>query len=178
MKKTLLIATAVTAAVFFVLAAFPSWADGLPKSTADAVPITGLKISDCLGILAGLTQLDTGGNRHIIAEGKPDEKIETLRFKLPGKTRDAMSHDLFVLGQVQQEVNAANRRTQLDLMGDSQEPLKPGSKQNMIFDQRMTEYTARPCTVQLDHINDADLDLEHNDISASTLSLLTKIRDK
>jgi hypothetical protein len=48
----------------------------------------------------------------------------------------------------------------------------------MTLDARLTEYTARPCTVALDHIRDADLDLEHNDISASILSLLTKIRDK
>ena len=56
--------------------------------------------------------------------------------------------------------------------------IKPGSKDNLIFDQRMTEYTARPCTVPLEHIRDSDLDLEHNDIPGSVLSLLTKIRDK
>jgi hypothetical protein len=171
--KKLAIATVITAAVFLALAAFPSWAAD-PPPAADASKLT---IADCMGILVGLNQLDAGGRR-VIADGKPNESIETLHFKLPGKVRDAMSHDLYVLGQVQQEVNQANRRTQLEIMGDSPDPIKPGSKQNMVFDARMTEYTGRPCTAELDRIHDADLDLEHNDIPASTLSLLTKIRDK
>jgi len=137
----------------------------------------GMTIADCLGILGGVNALD-GGTRVIIGAGKPTESAETIRFKLPAKVRDAMSHDLFVLGQVQQEAQAANRRIQIEIMGTSSEPIKPGSKENMTLDARLTEYTARPCTVALDHIRDADLDLEHNDISASILSLLTKIRDK
>jgi hypothetical protein len=137
----------------------------------------GMTIQDCLGILTGLNMLDAGA-RVIVSAGKPTEAAETIRFKLPAKVRDAMSHDIFVLGQVQQEGQANNRRVQLEIMGASPDPIKPGSKENMVFDQRMSEYTARPCTVALDHIRDADLDLEHNDVPASVLSLLSKIRDK
>ena len=118
----------------------------------------------------------------IIAAGKPTESAETIHFKLPGRLRDTIGHNEFVLGQIQQEVSNANRRTQLEIMASagtgSDGQIKPGSKDNLIFDQRMTEYTARPCTVPLEHIRDSDLDLEHNDIPGSVLSLLTKIRDK
>lgn len=138
---------------------------------------SGMTIADCLGILGGLNALDAG-YRYVVGQGKPTESAETLRFKLPAKVRDAMSHNMFVLGQVQQEAQANNRRVQLEIMGTNTDPIKPGSKENMTFDQRMTDYTGRPCPVALDHIRDADLDLEHNDISGSILSLLTKIRDK
>lgn len=142
-----------------------------------APPAEGLTISDCLGIMAGLNALDAG-YRVIVAAGKPTESAETIHFKFPGRLRDAIGHDEFMLGQVQQEVNAANRRTQLEIIGTKEDVIKPGSKDNLIFDQRMSEYTAKACTVQLDHIRDADLDLEHNEIPGSVLSLLTKIRDK
>lgn len=164
--------------ILFTTAIAPAFAAEAPVQKE---PVTagekGMTIQDCLGILGGLNALDAG-YRYIVAQGKPTESAETVRFKLPAKVRDAMSHDLFVLGQVQQEAQAANRRIQIEIMGTSSEPIKPGSKENMTLDARLTEYTARPCTVALDHIRDADLDLEHNDISASILSLLTKIRDK
>lgn len=151
------------------------------EATVQKEPVTagesGMTISDCLSILGGINALDAG-YRYIVAQGKPSESAETIKFKLPSKVRDAMSHNLFVLGQVQQEAQANNRRVQLEIIGTNPDPIKPGSKENLIFDQRMTEYTARPCTVALDHIRDTDLDLDHNDIPASVLSLLTKIRDK
>lgn len=137
----------------------------------------GVTIADCLGILSGLNALDAGGRR-IVAEGKPTESAETIHFKLPGKVRDAIGHNEFVLATVQQEAQAANRRVQLEIIAGGAESIKPGTKENLIFDQRMSEYMARPCAVQLDHIRDADLDLDHNDIPGSVLSLLTKIRDK
>jgi hypothetical protein len=169
------VTVAFVAAVALTSSAFA--AEAPVKQDAHQPGEPGMTISDCLGILGGLNALDAG-YRRIVAEGKPTESAETIHFKLPGKVRDAMSHDLFVLGQIQQEAQAANRRAQLEIMGSTPEPIKPGSKENLIFDQRMSEYTARPCEVALDHIRDADLDLDHNDISGSILSLLTKIRDK
>jgi hypothetical protein len=168
----------IIAAVFLLLLAVPALAAEAPVKQEPAKPgEAGVTIADCLGILSGLNALDAGGRR-IVAEGKPTESAETIHFKLPGKVRDAIGHNEFVLAQVQQEAQAANRRVQLEIMGSGADPIKPGTKENLIFDQRMSEYMARSCAVQLDHIRDADLDLDHNDIPGSVLSLLTKIRDK
>jgi hypothetical protein len=144
---------------------------GISPAIADEVPMT---ISDCLGVLAGLQALDAGA-RVIVAQGKPTESVETIRFKFPAKVRDAISHNLFVLGQVQQEAQAANRRAQMEV---SRGDIKPGSRENIEFDARMADYVARPCRAELDHIRDADLDLDRNDVPASTLALLTRIRDR
>ena len=173
-KMAIMSAVLIGAGLFLIASSFAS---EVPVKKEMTVGEAGMTIQDCLGILVGLNALDVGA-RKIVAEGKPTESGETIRFKLPPKVRDAMSHNLFVLSQVQQEAQAANRRVQLEIMETNSEPIKPGTKENMTFDARMTEYTARPCTVALDHIRDADLDLDHNDISASVLSLLTKIRDK
>ena len=143
----------------------------------DPVPTSNMTIAECIGVLIGLQQLDAGYT-YIVAQGKPSESVQTIKFKLPTKVRDAISHDLFVLGSVQQEAQANNRRVQLEIIGDKPDPIKPGSKEELIFNDRMFEYTGRPCTAQLDHIFKADLDLEHNDISGSVQSLLTKIIDK
>lgn len=137
----------------------------------------GMTIQDCIGIMVGLNALDAG-YRYIVAQGKPTESVETIKFKLPNNVRDAMSHNLFVLGQVQQESQAANRRIQLEIIGDKPDPIKDGSKELLIFNNRIAEYTARPCNVTLDHIRDADLDRAHNDIPSSVMALLTKIIDR
>jgi len=177
-KVMMFLGVTACALLFFAMvhgakAAEPTPGDGgYPPATAHA-----LTIADCLGILSGLNSLDAG-YQVIVAQGKPTEAAITMHFKLPGKLRDTIGHDEFLLGQIQQEVSAANRRTQMEIMGEHQDPIKPGSKENMIFDERMTEYTSRPCTAQLEHIRDVDLDLDHNDVPGSVLSLLTKIRDK
>ncbi len=156
---------------------------GLPAMAAEA-PIKqdppqpgaelGLTITECLGIMAGLNALD--GRRVIVGAGKPTESAETVSYKFPGKVRDAISHDLFMLTQVQQEAQAANRRTQLEI--GKGETIKPGSREALEFDQRMAEYTARPCKIELDHLRDTDLKLDENDIPGSVLALIWKIRDK
>ncbi len=142
----------------------------------------GLTIQECLGILAGLNALDAG-NRRIVSEGKPTESAETIRFKLPPKVRDAIGHDQFVLGQVQLEAQAANRRAQLEIMDARADkadvsPIKPGTRENLLFDQRMSDYTAKPCRAELDHIRDADLKSEENDVPGAVKSLLWKILDR
>lgn len=144
---------------------------GISPAIAEEVPMT---IADCLGVLAGLQALDAGA-RVIVAQGKPTESVETIRFKFPAKVRDAISHNLFVLGQVQQEAQAANRRAQMEVSNGA---IKPGSRENIEFDARMADYIARPCRAELDHIRDADLDLDRNDVPASALALLTRIRDR
>lgn len=169
--KKLICALAVLAAIALPAAAEQAPVKQLPVEAGE----NGMSINDCLGILAGLNAIDAGA-RVIIAQGKPTESVETIRFKFPTKVRDAISHNLFVLGQVQQEAQAANRRAQLEV--GKGETIKPGSREALEFDQRMADYTARPCKVELDHVRDADLDLEHNDVPSSIMALLTKIRDK
>lgn len=165
---TMLFTTAITTAI----------AAEAPVQKGDVkIGEAGMTIQDCLGILGGLNALDAG-YRHILQEGKPTESAETVHFKLSTTVHDIMSHDMFVLGQIQQEGQAANRRAQIEITGDDPELFKPNTKKALIFDQRMSDYTARPCTVQLDHIREVDLDLKNNDIPSSIRSLLTKILDK
>jgi len=173
-KVVMALGIAACALLFFAMGFAVSHARAAEPAIS---PSPALTIADCLGILQGLNALDAG-YRVIVAAGKPTESAETIHFKFPGRLRDTIGHDEFLLGQIQQEVSAANRRTQMEIMGEHQDPIKPGSKENMIFDERMTEYTSRPCTAQLEHIHDVDLDLDHNDIPGSVLSLLTKIRDR
>ncbi len=173
-KVMMFLGVAACALLVYALIHGAKAAEPTPEMVAASKVLT---IADCLGILSGLNSLDSG-YQVIVAQGKPTEAAVTMHFKLPGRLRDTIGHDEFLLGQIQQEVSAANRRTQLEIMGEHQDPIKPGSKENMIFDERMTEYTSRPCTAQLEHIRDVDLDLDHNDVPGSVLSLLTKIRDK
>lgn len=136
---------------------------------------SGMTIGDCLGVLAGLNALDAG-ERRIVQAGKPTESAETIRFKLLGKANDAVTHNIFMLGQVQQEAQVANRRIQNEV--GKGETIKPGTRENLEFDTRMSEYTGRPCRVELDHIRETDLDLEKNAIPASIRALLWKITDR
>lgn len=139
-----------------------------------------LTIRECLGILAGLTALD--GRRVIVAAGKATESVETIPFKFgtspdrAGKVRGAIAHNIFLLGQVQQEAQAANRREQIAV--GRGEPIKPGSKENVEFDSRMAEYTERPCNVELDHIPEADLRAGENDLPGSIQALIWKVIDR
>jgi hypothetical protein len=161
---------------FLFLTAVPAIAAEAPIKQDPPQPgaEAGLTIAECLGIMGGLNALD--GRRVIVGAGKATESAETVSYKFPGKVRDAISHDLFVLTQVQQEAQAANRRTMNEVgKGDL---IKPGSKENLEFDSRMAEYTSRPCKVELDHLRDTDLKLDENDIPGSVLALIYKIRDK
>lgn len=164
------------------LAAAPAIAQQAPVKP-DPAPATNpdkLTIRECLGVLAGLNALD--GQRVIVARGKPTESVENVSYKFgtntdrAGKVRDAISHNIFMLGQVQQEAQSANRREQRAI-GKGEE-IKPGSKENVEFDGRMAEYTERPCNVDLDHIPVADLRLGENDIPGSILALLWRMIDR
>lgn len=139
-----------------------------------------LTIRECLGILAGLNALD--GRRVIVAAGKATESVETVPYKFgtnpdrASKVRSAISHNIFVLGQVQQEAQAANRRAQLAIAKGQE--MKPGSAEAIEFDRQMTEYTERPCNVALDHIPEADLRAGENDLPGSIGALLWRVIDR
>ena len=90
--------------------------------------------------------------------------------------RGAISRNLFVLGNVQQEVQAANRRAQ-ERIGKGQ-PITPGSKENIEFDREMNDYLDRPCKAELDHLSEADLKVDENDLPGTVLSALWKILDR
>lgn len=154
----------------------PAFAQQAPVKQDPAATMSpdDLTIRECLGILAGLNALD--GRRVIVSAGKPTETAETVSYKFAGKLRNAISHNIFVLGQVQQEAQAANRR-EMVAVGKG-EAIATGSKDNIEFDRRMNEYTERPCKADLEHIRDDDLRLNENDIPGSVLALLWKIRDK
>lgn len=164
--------------ILFTAAIGASATAGAQAPVKQDPPVAGatdaLTIAECLGVLAGLNALD--GRRVIVGAGKPSESAETVSYKFSGKIRDTISHNIFMLTQVQQEAQAANRRAQVEI--GKGETIKPGSKENTDFDQRMTEYTARPCKVELEHLRDTDLNLDVNDIQGSVLALLWKIRDK
>lgn len=165
------------ATIALALLARHAMAEG-PPVKKDATPVVAvLTINDCLLILQALNELDAG-YRYVVAAGKPTESVETLRFKFPPKVRDAISHDIFALGTIQMEGQSANRRAQLEVIGSGSDPIKPGSKQAIQFDQRMADYTARPCAVPLDHFRKADLDLDKNDVPGSVLARLRPITDE
>lgn len=133
-----------------------------------------LTMRDCITILAGLTALD--GRRVIVGAGKATETAETIPYKFAPKVRGAISRNLFVLGNVQQEVQAANRRAQ-ERIGKGQ-PITPGSKENIEFDREMNDYLDRPCKAELDHLSEADLKVDENDLPGTVVSALWKILDR
>lgn len=142
--------------------------------TAITAPKDKMTVQECLGVLAGLQALD--GRRVIVSAGKPSEAAETIAYKFSGKLRDTISHNIFLLSQVQQEGQAANRRIQNEIgKGNA---IAPGSKEAIELDGRLSDYMARPCKADLEHIRDADLRLDENDIPGSVLALIYKIRDK
>lgn len=133
-----------------------------------------LTIRECLGILTGLQLLD--GRKVLVGAGKPTESVEVIPYKFAGKVRDAISHNIFVLNQVQLEGQAANRRIQAEI--GKGKTIEPGSSAAADFDGRMSDYLERPCRVELDHLRDADLNLDTNDIPGTVLAALWKIRDR
>lgn len=141
---------------------------------AMTAPKDKMTIQECLSVLAGLQALD--GRRVIVSAGKPTEGAETISYKFSGKLRDTISHNIYQLSQVQQEGQAANRRI-LNEVGKGN-PVAPGSKEAIELDSRLSDYMARPCKADLEHIRDADLRLDENDIPGSVLALIYKIRDK
>jgi hypothetical protein len=168
--------------ILFMAGLVPAIAQQAPvqQDPAAAMSPAKLTIRECLGLLSALNSLD--GQRVIVAKGKPTESVETVPYKLgssqdrAGKVRGAISHNIFMLGQIQQEAQAANRRAMASI-GKGTE-IRPGSSEAIEFDRQMAEYTERPCNVELDHIQEADLRLDQNDIPGSVLALLWRVIDR
>lgn len=161
--------------VLFLAAAVPAFAAEAPVKQDAPGPgaADGLTINDCFAILTGLSRLDDGFEK-VVSAGKPTESKISDHYDLPPALRDAQTHDLFVLGQIQQEVQTANRRAQLEI--GHGEAIKPGSVEELKFQDRMAEYTSRPCPVQLDHIRKDDL-MKAGPIPGTIRALLWKITD-
>lgn len=168
--------------IAIVAAAGAAAAQQVPVKQAPIIPGAKdkLTIRECMGILVGLNALD--GRKVIVGQGKPTETIEILPYKFGvtvergTKLRNSISHNLYVLGQVQQEAQAANRRAQIEL--GKGEPVRADTKEGVELDRRNNDYLDRPCNVELDHLRDDDLRIGENDIPGSILSLLWKIRDR
>ncbi len=152
--------------------------DSSAAKKSDALPPQ-MTIRDCLSVLAGLQQLD--GHRVIVAASKPNESIETMPYKFPGRLRDAISHDIFVLGTVQQEAQVADRRIQQEVPQidpkDADATAKKQQRDAKVAD-RVDEFVGRSCKVELDKIADADLNLDANEIPGTVLAAIWKIRVK
>jgi hypothetical protein len=166
-------------ATFLIAPAFAAEAPVKQDST-EALKPNKMTISDCLSVARGLQALDEPYTA-VVAAGKPSESVTALHYKLSSKVRDIQGHNLFLLQQIQLEAQDANRKAQLDIMSrrtsseDPSAPVKAGTLEAITFDQRMADYVKLPCTLQLEHINAADLD---PDLPGTTLNLLWKIRDK
>jgi hypothetical protein len=128
------------------------------------VPRAMMNIRDCLGVLDGLGKLDSGKN----SDGK--------MFKLAPAVRDAIGHDMFMLSSVQQEGQAASRRAQTEVRGET--PGELSQLQLLRLEQRLNDYLDRPCLASLEHIKKSELDLDHNEVPSSVLANLWRIIDK
>lgn len=148
----------------------------------DAAQAPAMTIRDCLSILAGLSNMDS--RKVMIGKGKPSEAVEVINYQFKGTVRDNISHDIWLLGPIQQEAQSADRRIRLEVAHDK--PVVPGSKEESVqraaFDaalaDRVDEYVRRPCKVELDKIADADLKLDENDIPGTVLASIWMIRVK
>lgn len=134
----------------------------------------GLTIRDCIGVLRGLQLLD--GRRVVVGAGKSTESAETVPYKFAGRVRSAISHNIFVLGQVQLEIDSADRRLRQE--AGKGKPIEPGSREETELSARINEYAERPCKVDLDRIADVDLRLDENEIPGTVLASIWKIRDR
>lgn len=144
--------------------AYPASTFAQAPNTATKTDKGGLTIRACLNILAGLYQIDAGK----VVDGK-----SLGQFKLPSNVKDALSHNIFVLGQVQLEAQTADRRIQAEIRGEANGDLN--QRQLLALDQRRNDYFDRPCTAELDRIKRSDLDLDKNDIPASAVGNLWPI---
>lgn len=162
----------VTALGLAAIMAVLSW------SIADAQPAPEeprkLTLRECMGVLTGLSNLD--GRKVLVQAGRPNESVEFVSFSFKASVRDAISHNIFSLQPVQQEVQAANRRAQQEIGKGA--TIQPGSREAVELDGRMNDYLDRPCKVDLDRLRDSDLNIEANQIPPSILGMLFPIRDR
>lgn len=173
MKK---LAAAVALAAFLLTVPDVVFGQAAPAKQEPITPGSqaGLTIRDCISVLRGLQLLD--GQKVVVAQGRSTESVEVVPYKFAGKTRSAISHNIFVLGQVQQEIDSADRRFRAEV--GKGKPIEPGSKEQIELDQRINEYAERPCKVELDRIADSDLKLDENAIPGTVLAAFWKIRDR
>lgn len=171
MKK---LAAALALALAFLTVPNIVFAQAAPAKQEAITPGSqaGLTLRDCISVLRGLQLLD--GRRVIVGAGKSTESAETVPYKFAGKVRSAISHNLFVLGQVQLEVDSADRRLRAEIGKE----IKPGSKEEEALVGKINEYAERPCKVELDKISDSDLRLDDNEIPGTVLAAIWKIRER
>lgn len=135
-----------------------------------------LTINDCLVILSGLNALD--GHQVIVNAGKANESTLQLPYEFGnGALRGDIADNIAALTIVQRTSQDAQSKIFYDVAKGETE-IKPGTQQGIEYDKQLRELTARPCSAQLKKIKTSDLKLDKNEIPASVLAALDKIRDK
>lgn len=158
---------------FLTLVAAYSLLNGTPLLAEEPAPIT---INDCLTILSGLNSLD--GRMVVVNAGKPSEQVINQAYEFNnGALRGDIADNIAALTIVQRTAQEAQGKITLDIAKGDPE-IKPGTPKALEYDRQLRELVARPCGIPLKRVKTSDLKLDRNEIPASVLAAIDKIRDK
>lgn len=154
--------TPIAVATLLLLAA-PAWAEP---------PLT---VGQCYGVYQGLVALE----RRVVVDDKGLSRIEPTGFKF-GAAVWAMSSNLTALQRVVDTIEKARLRLNVEIAGGND--IKPNSRENAAFDDRMREMLDKPCDVTPARLKRDDLRVgdgkDQNAIPASVLSQIAPIIDE
>lgn len=190
MKKLYL---ALTAAAVLLTPAIAKPAEA-PVKKPEGIQ-SSVTINECLMILQALNNID----EHIVIVGKePNQQLVKQSYEYgPGGFRlNFLAHNIRILTTIQQDAQAEQQKILRDILakmppvalkdkdgketGDTKPAfeIQPNTPEAIEYDKKLKELTAAPCLADLTHFREGDLKLEKNELPASSLSSLDKIRDK
>ena len=190
MKRTLI---AILATGFLISPVFAAEAPVKPAGP----PSTGLTLNDCLLILQATRDID----EHLIVLGTaPNQQLVKQSYQYtasPGFRMNFLAHNIRILTTIQQDAQAEQQKIHRDILakipqdkladevgkdgkptGKKVQEIPAGSPEAAEYDEKLKTLTAAPCVADLAHFKETDLNLGVNDLPASALVNIEKIRDK
>jgi hypothetical protein len=185
--KKLTIATIVTAVVFLVLAAFPSWAAEGPREVKEKPPADNsgrVTIQQAINLQTALRNLD--GHLVIVKLNGQDGTVMVPWMFDNGRLRKRIADDLSIIDgavKVAEEARkaifrevAAKFKVEPDAKSGAQE-LKAGTPERVEYDKQVEELMSAPAagTQDLAKIKVSELKLDKNEIAVTALEALGPI---
>jgi hypothetical protein len=177
--KKLAIATAITAAIFLALAAFPTWAAERarePKerpSEADAAKVT---VQQAIDLQTALRNLD--GHLVIIKQNGQDGTVMVPWEFGDGRLRLRIANDLAIIDTAVKAANEAGKAVFQEVSKKfNVQELKAGTPERAEYDKLIAEISSAPAagTQDLAKIKASELKLGKNEIAITVLEALGPI---
>jgi hypothetical protein len=163
-------------AAFSLIGIATAFAAEAPVKSELVTTSNGLTIQDCLTVLTGLQNLD--GHWVIINAGKPNEDAKLISYVFENATlRGVIRDDIAALTNVQTTQQHVEQDIYREIAGEKIK-IEDGTKEVLLYNQKVFESKQRPCTAILTRFSIKDLKLDKNEIPGSILGAIDKIMDR